>query len=541
MRSLGFSVGQVARLSCVADDLLIAPTEADRETVALGKEKQRSAAWEAHEKIMRTAKMLRLDRPPPASDVAGVRKHEQSTALLHTPLIRLSNGQMRRARLMDALVRCSSVPGSASNSAQAGPGALLVLSQPYNGLDAPTRSLLSDILQERHAARDPRILLFLRAQDEVPDFITHVTFIDQDGRVRAGEREEMLDVMRRQANSDAHAQGSYALVKQLATSKRNEPSLGQSSAPLVKFTNVGVKYAGKMALDEINFEVHPSTRMVLVGDNGSGKSTLLSLILGDHPQSFSIPSDRISLFGAPRSAPSNATLLLARRIGHVSPELFNAFPRKDSERGGLTVGQAIGSGFEGVFSRRALNEEQRERVWSMLALFDDVIGSQTDEMQSAPLTKRFTNECAAPTAAMLPFDPRSANALDAAKKLSKQSFSSLSLGSQSIVLLLRAAISNPALLILDEPFQHQNSHQVGRCRDFLDSSAPHSALYQIHAGQATRDAFAIGKTAEERERDALQRRSAAIIVVSHYESEWPQSISSLIRLDAGRVVERLGN
>lgn len=275
--------------------------------------------------------------------------------------------------------------------------------------------------------------------------------------------------------------------------------------------------------------------------NGSGKSTLLSLILGDHPQSFSIPSERISLFGSPRASPSNATLLLARRIGHVSPELFNAFPRKDSERGGLTVGQAVGSGFEGVFSRRQLEAQQRERVLGLLAMFHDVIGEPDMQNRSGP--ERRSHRTLDSSSTALPFDPRGASAQQAAKHLSRQSFSSLSLGSQSVVLLLRAAINNPPLLILDEPFQHQNSRQVQRCRAFLDSASPASSAspsrHTPHE-QEPDDPFAIGETHEERREDARRRREAAFIVVSHYESEWPQSISCLLRLDAGRVVERLG-
>lgn len=245
MRSLGFNVGRVAKLACTPDALSSMHSEASAEQT-----KHRQAALKAHERILRTAPMLRLDRPPPASDVgsasATAGKASEQVALLHTPLIRLSNGQTRRARLLDALVRCAAVPGGSDNQDKTGAGALLVLSQPYNGLDAATRALLSTILQERHAARDPRILLILRAQDEVPEFVSHVVFINESGKVHAGEKQEVLQVMRR-ADQSAARHGSYERVKVLASEQHaRTPSSGEA---LVSFTDVGVQYAGKMALE----------------------------------------------------------------------------------------------------------------------------------------------------------------------------------------------------------------------------------------------------------------------------------------------------
>lgn len=80
---------------------------------------------------------------------------------------------------------------------------------------------------------------------------------------------------------------------------------------------------------------------------GSGKSTLLAIILGDHPRSF---TEDVSLFGKPRDKQATATRkwwlpfphetncfvltgyflewAVQQEIGHVSPEIFNAFPRR---------------------------------------------------------------------------------------------------------------------------------------------------------------------------------------------------------------------
>lgn len=236
-------------------------------------------------------------------------------------------------------------------------------------------------------------------------------------------------------------------------------------------------------------------------------------MLGDHPQSFALPEQQLTLFGKARDAPGNATLLLARRIGHVSPELFNAFPRKDSERGGLTVGEAIGSGFSGVFSRRPLTDQQKLRIWRLLAAFQDVIDAP--DASNAP---------GHAVAASRPSDDTT-DPLAQAKRLASASFAATSLGTQSIVLLLRAIVHGPSLLILDEPFQHQSARQVERARAFLDEP----------------EVYAIGETEQERAEDAKARRAMSLILVSHYEAEWPRSMNALLRLEAGRVSERVGH
>jgi len=72
---------------------------------------------------------------------------------------------------------------------------------------------------------------------------------------------------------------------------------------------------------------------------GSGKTTLLSLITGDHPQSYTQipPKSQLTLFGLSRSR--LPTPQLRSLIGVVSPELYNAFPR----RSGMSVWDVVGT------------------------------------------------------------------------------------------------------------------------------------------------------------------------------------------------------
>lgn len=218
-------------------------------------------------------------------------------------------------------------------------------------------------------------------------------------------------------------------------------------------------------------------RMVLTGDSGSGKTTLLSLILGDNPRAFALPPQQLRLFGRPRDAPQNAHVLLQRRIGHVSPELFAAFPRKGVERGGLDVLETVMSGYDGIYTRRARTPAQEAHALGLLARFASVISS------------------------------RDAQTI-AAEQLAEMPFVELSHGSQAVVLLLRAMVHQPELLVLDEAFQGMSARQSACVREFFDT-AP--------------DAW-------------LQR--AAIMVVSHYPGEWLRTCGSLMRLAHGVTVEQ---
>lgn len=404
--------------------------------------------------------------------------------LLHRPVIALSNGQTRRARILSSLITGAE---------------LVVLEEPFSGIDASTRGRLSDLFAELHAGKRPRLVLVLREQDAIPELVTHVLRVNDEGQITSLGPRNSLSVSPSSSNSGP-AQGGPELVRSNA-----QAGIGRgdtSVPPLISLHSVSIAYGNKTVLESIDLAIHPGLRLVLAGDNGSGKTTLLALLLGDHPKSFSFPSSSLSLFSHARDHPSNARTLLNRRVGHLSPELFNAFPRRSTATGGLTVGEVVASGFENVFARRAYTDAQKKRVWTLLGMFADLIKL--------------------PQGASLSSSTSAKDGMDV-RTLSSRGFSELSNGSQALVLFLRAVVGNPQLLVLDEPFQGMDKRQVQRTRDFIDS--PHK--------------FPIGTTEQEREKDLEERTRMAIVLVSHYESEWPTSFGSLLRLRDGVVIERI--
>jgi molybdate transport system ATP-binding protein len=87
--------------------------------------------------------------------------------------------------------------------------------------------------------------------------------------------------------------------------------------------------------------------------------------------------------------------------------------------------------------------------------------------------------------------------------LAGRPFARLSTGEQRLVLLARALVKRPRLLILDEPFQGMDAASTARGRDWLDRE--------------------LGD-------------DQTLLFVTHEPAELPRSVTQTLRLEKGRVV-----
>jgi molybdate transport system ATP-binding protein len=169
--------------------------------------------------------------------------------------------------------------------------------------------------------------------------------------------------------------------------------------PLVKFNNVSVKYKERAILNAISWEIKSGEFWQLIGPNGSGKSTMLSMIFGDNPKAY---GQDITLFGVKKGS-GESIWDIKQKIGYFSSEMLRGFTRRDA------IGNMIVSGF-----------------YDTVGLYKTPTNAQ---IKTAQHWLRILNM----------FDIR------------KQCFLSLSRGHQRLVLIARAMVKNPPLLILDEP------------------------------------------------------------------------------------------
>ncbi|KAL8983876.1 MAG: hypothetical protein Q9177_004850, partial [Variospora cf. flavescens] len=250
-------------------------------------------------------------------------------SLVDMPVGNLSNGQTRRAKIAKALLEKPEV---------------LLLDEPFMGLDPPTVTTLSPLLHNLAEAQAPRIMLSLRPQDPLPDWVTHVVLLGpelhvgyQGPREKAPGRTELPGAKVRSFPT----QLSYSREGLRLRDRVRAPT----GEPIIEMHDVVVRYGDRTVLGNwhqtINGETRPGLhwtvrrgeRWGIFGPNGSGKTTLLSLISSDHPQSYSLP---IRLFSRPRlpspGEPGISIFDLQSRIGHSSPELHAFFPKHLSLR-----------------------------------------------------------------------------------------------------------------------------------------------------------------------------------------------------------------
>ena len=175
---------------------------------------------------------------------------------------------------------------------------------------------------------------------------------------------------------------------------------------------------------------------------GSGKTTLLSLLTGDHPQSYTQRSpSSLNLFGKSRN--KWATVQLKKEIGIAGMDVLNAWPRGRK----MNVWEVVATGFDGGFlslgPKKVGNglgeEEQQKRV------------ERVDEV----LKKWWEVQ------------PHPAEDLDT---YAKRTFSDLPVGEQSLVIVLRALVGKPKLVLLDEAWSGMDADTVKAVHAFLRSS-----------------------------------------------------------------------
>jgi molybdate transport system ATP-binding protein len=212
------------------------------------------------------------------------------------------------------------------------------------------------------------------------------------------------------------------------------PTLQTPSEPLnatdvFQLNNVTVRYGERLLLNELTWIVRVGEKWALLGPNGVGKSVLLSLLYGDHPQAY---ANDVRVFGHRRGKSGESIWTVKRRIGFVSPELHLYFPQH------LTVRQVILTGLTDTLTVPKTIFPVTENDLNALTLYFGVTA------------------------------------------LLSRSFGTLSTGEQRLILLIRALIKNPPVLLLDEPFQAFDSHHIQLARRLLDTLPKKSLLFVTH-------------------------------------------------------------
>ncbi len=321
-------------------------------------------------------------------------------------IITLSSGELRKFQLTKTLF--------------ADPK-LLIMDNPFIGLDTETRDQLRDLLKLLAEERDMEIVLVMSKTDDIPSFVSEVKWMGEQEPVPAHvlsneKREAILSLP--YTNSDYDCQR------------------------VIDMKQVSIRYGERTILKDLDWTVMNGERWALSGQNGSGKSTLLSLVCADNPQSYACD---ITLFDRPRGS-GESIWDIKKHIGYVSPEMHRSYKRN------LPAIRIVASGLMDSIGLYAIpNAEDYDKCRWWLDIFG--IGDLADKP-----------------------------------------FLQLSSGEQRLVLLARAFVKDPQLLILDEPLHGLDLWNRRLTKDVIETFC--------------------------------QRKGKTLIMVTHYQEELPNIITN---------------
>jgi molybdate transport system ATP-binding protein len=320
----------------------------------------------------------------------------QFSDLLHRPFRLLSAGEMRKAVIIRSLLKEPNI---------------LVLDEPYDGLDGASRDRLSQSI-DGLIEEGTQVVLVTHRREEIPDGATHAVTTQNLVVARRGTLREVLDDDHMQDLFGFDLTGIFSPGRQAgggradtapdtdtATVER-EPAAGGPA--LVEFCGADIGHGKDFPLiRDFTWTVSPGEHWVVTGPNGSGKTTLINLISGTDQKAYAVD---LCLFGRPRGS-GESLWDLRERIGVVTPSLqLNYSPA-------ASVLETVLSGYYGsVGLFRRPTEEQLKAARKIL----EEIG--LEEAADLPISR-------------------------------------LSYGQQRLVLIARALVRQPDLLLLDEPCQ----------------------------------------------------------------------------------------
>ncbi|MEO1857368.1 MAG: molybdate ABC transporter ATP-binding protein ModF [Rubritalea sp.] len=274
---------------------------------------------------------------------------------------------------------------------------LLILDEPYDGLDKEFSAHLAATITE--ISKTTPTVLIINRLSHLSELTTHIACLHQMELVYQDTKENALSskLFRQLQSSDQDA--NRPLPARMPSTYA--PYLPTFEQAIVSLKDIRVAYHNKVILDGLDLQIMPDQHWKISGPNGCGKSTLVNLISGDHPQCY---SNDIHLFGQKRGN-GESIWEVKHHMGLMSTSLHQQY------RITVTAETVILSGFFdtiGVYRPVTAMHKQIANEWLVFLGLD---------------------------------------------KYKDTHFQQLSFGQQRMLLIARALIKRPYLLILDEPCQ----------------------------------------------------------------------------------------
>lgn len=323
-------------------------------------------------------------------------------------IISLSSGELRKLLIIRALL---SKPE------------LLLLDNPFIGLDAASRKTLSDMLGRISGIGGLQTILVIPDPGDIPAWIDKILPVNG------------MSLLPPMTHAEFHTDGKGGESLFGADIPDTPlPSVspgGTDYKTVLEMKGVNVRYGRHTVLSGVDWKVEKGEKWALFGRNGSGKSTLLSLVNGDNPQAY---ANDITLFDRRRGT-GESIWDIKSRIGYLNADLHSYYLQD------IPSIDVVVSGFfdsTGLFRVTDQSKYEAARIW--LEIFG-------------------------------------------AGHLAGRSFLRLSYGEQRLVLLARTFVKNPEVLILDEPMHGLDAGKkrlVGRIVEKFCGTTGKTLIYVTH-------------------------------------------------------------
>jgi molybdate transport system ATP-binding protein len=306
---------------------------------------------------------------------------------------------------------------------------LLILDSPLDGLDIASQSELQAVLDELLHSALPVLLLCRQLQD-VPPAISHVMALDEGHIVASGPRNEVM-------GSDVVQSLMNPPLTRLAGLPPPAPRSYQlpETGPLLDLRQVSVSYGELEVLRSVSWQFERGQHCCVSGPNGCGKTTLLSLVTGDNHKAY---GQDITLFGIRRGS-GESVWDIKQKYGQLDTQLHLNYVT------GMKVVEVVVSGF-----------------FDTIGLYDNWGDTQLDTAQQWL-------------------------AAFGLAQYARSGFDELSFGLQRMVLLARAMVKSPIILLLDEPTLGLDGHHRKLILGAIDHIAEHSDTQVIFVSHSAGD------------------------------------------------------
>ncbi len=272
---------------------------------------------------------------------------------------------------------------------------MLVLDEPYDGLDHAFESHLKEVIAD--LSQQIPVVIIVNRMSHLGDHISHLACLHNMDLVLAGAREEIES-----SSLWKQLQSIHSTPRPMpATLPGTEPPNHSADEPVIEMRSVNVGYHDKQIIRGLDWKMMPGEHWKISGPNGSGKSTLLSLVSGDHSQCY---RNEIYILGNLRGQ-GESIWDIKHHMGLMSTALHQQY------RVHVTCEVVLLSGFFDTIGIYAQVTAEQRKVAAEWLSFIGLEAQQTTLFQS------------------------------------------LSFGQQRMILIARALIKRPRLLLLDEPCQ----------------------------------------------------------------------------------------